>query len=80
MAKIACAVDEIRSLISDEIKTILDGDKKGEFLLLDFYMDILRLLAIHMEKRVRLYVGLVDIQLSPALKLPHLKLEQNQQH
>jgi len=35
MAKIACAVDEIRSLTSDEIKTILDGDKKGEFLLLD---------------------------------------------
>jgi len=35
MAKIACAVDEIRSLTSDEIKTILDGDKKGESLLLD---------------------------------------------
>ena len=35
MAKIACAVDGIRSLTSDEIKTILDGDKKGEFLLLD---------------------------------------------
>ncbi len=35
MAKIACAVDEIRSLTSDEIKTILDRDKKGEFLLLD---------------------------------------------
>lgn len=35
MAKIACAVDEIRSLTSDEIKTILDRDKKGEFLLVD---------------------------------------------
>ena len=35
MVKIACAVDEIRSLTSDEIKTILDRDKKGEFLLLD---------------------------------------------
>jgi len=35
VAKIACAVDEVRSLTSDEIKTILDGDKKDEFLLLD---------------------------------------------
>ena len=35
MVKVACALDEIRSLTSDEIKTILDGDKKGEFLLLD---------------------------------------------
>jgi len=35
MVKIACAVDEITSLTSDEIKTILDGDKKGEFTLLD---------------------------------------------
>jgi len=35
VAKIACAVDEIRSLTSDEIRTILDSDKKGEFLLLD---------------------------------------------
>jgi len=35
MTKIACAVDEIRSLTSDEIRTILDSDKKGEFLLLD---------------------------------------------
>ncbi len=35
MVKIACAVDEIRSLTSDEIKTTLDRDKKGEFLLLD---------------------------------------------
>lgn len=34
-AKITCAVDEIRSLTSDEIKTILNGNKKGEFLLLD---------------------------------------------
>jgi len=35
MVKVACAVDEIRSLTSDEIRTILDRDKKGEFLLLD---------------------------------------------
>jgi rhodanese-related sulfurtransferase/rubrerythrin len=35
MAKMACAVDEIRSLTPDEIKNILDRDKKGEFLLLD---------------------------------------------
>jgi rhodanese-related sulfurtransferase/rubrerythrin len=35
MTKIACAVDEIRSLTPDEIKTILDKDKRGEFLLLD---------------------------------------------
>jgi len=35
MAKITCAIDEIRSLTPDEIKTILDRDKRGEFLLLD---------------------------------------------
>jgi len=35
MAKITCAVDEIRSLTSDGIRTILDSDKRGEFLLLD---------------------------------------------
>lgn len=35
MTKIACAVDEIRSLTPDEIKAVLDKDKKGEFLLLD---------------------------------------------
>jgi len=35
MTKIACAVDEIGSLTSDEIRTILDSDKKGEFLLVD---------------------------------------------
>ena len=35
MAKITCAVDEIRSLTSDKIKAVLDGDKKDEFLLLD---------------------------------------------
>jgi rhodanese-related sulfurtransferase/rubrerythrin len=35
MTKIACAVDEIRSLTPDEVKTILDKDKRGEFLLLD---------------------------------------------
>ena len=33
--KITCAVDEIRSLTSDEIKALLDKDKKGEYLLLD---------------------------------------------
>lgn len=33
--KIACAVDEIRSLTPDEIKVILDKDEKGEFVLLD---------------------------------------------
>ena len=35
MAKIACAVDEIKSLPYGEIKTILDRDNKGEFLVLD---------------------------------------------
>jgi rhodanese-related sulfurtransferase/rubrerythrin len=35
MAKIACAVDEIRSLTPTEVKTILGKDKRGEFLLLD---------------------------------------------
>lgn len=35
MMKIACAVDEIKSLTPDEIKAILDKDKKGEYLLLD---------------------------------------------
>jgi len=35
MARITCAIDEVRSLTSDEIKAILDKDKKGEFLLLD---------------------------------------------
>ena len=33
--KIACAIDEIRQLTPDEIKSILDKDKAGEFLLLD---------------------------------------------
>jgi len=33
--KITCALDEIRGLTADDIKTILDKDKKGEFLLLD---------------------------------------------
>jgi len=33
--KITCAVDEIRGLTADEIKTILDKDRKGEFILLD---------------------------------------------
>jgi len=35
MKKIACAIDEIGSLTSGEVKSILDEDKKGEFLLLD---------------------------------------------
>lgn len=35
MAKIACAVDEIRSLTPTEVKAILGKDKRGEFLLLD---------------------------------------------
>lgn len=35
MAKMSCATDEIRSLTADEIKTILDSDETGEFLLLD---------------------------------------------
>ena len=33
--KIACAVDEIRSLTPDQAKAILDKDKKGEYLLID---------------------------------------------
>jgi hypothetical protein len=33
MATIACAVGEIRGLTADEINTILDKDKKGEYLL-----------------------------------------------
>ena len=33
--KITCAVDKIRGLTADEIKAILDKDKRGEFLLLD---------------------------------------------
>lgn len=35
MMKVACAVDEIKRLTPGEIKTILDKDKVGEFLLLD---------------------------------------------
>ena len=35
MVKIACAVDEIRSLTSGETEAILDKDKRGEFLPLD---------------------------------------------
>jgi len=35
MMKIACAVDEIRSLTPDQAKAILDKDKKGEYLLID---------------------------------------------
>jgi rhodanese-related sulfurtransferase/rubrerythrin len=33
--KIACAVDEIKGLNANEIKTILDKDKTGEYLLVD---------------------------------------------
>jgi len=32
--KITCAVDQIRGLTADEIKAILEKDKRGEFLLL----------------------------------------------
>jgi rhodanese-related sulfurtransferase len=33
--KVTCAVDEIRGLTADEIKTILDKDREGEYLLVD---------------------------------------------
>ena len=33
--KLACAADEIKTLSPGDVKTILDKDKKGEFLLLD---------------------------------------------
>jgi len=33
--KITCAVDEIRGLTANEVKTILDKDRKGEYLLVD---------------------------------------------
>jgi len=33
--KLACAVDEIRRVTPDEVRSVLDGDEKGEFLLLD---------------------------------------------
>ncbi len=35
MTKLACAVDEIKTLAPSEVKTVLDRDKKGEYLLLD---------------------------------------------
>ena len=35
MMKMTCAVDEIRGLTANEIKTILDKDKVGEYLLVD---------------------------------------------
>jgi rhodanese-related sulfurtransferase len=35
VTKLACAVDEIKTLASGEVKAVLDKDKKGEFLLLD---------------------------------------------
>ena len=35
MAKLACAVDEIKMLAHGEVKAVLDKDKKGDFLLLD---------------------------------------------
>ncbi len=35
MTKLACAVDEIKTLAPGEIKAVLDKDKKGDFLLLD---------------------------------------------
>lgn len=33
--KIACAADKIRALKPGELKDILDGDKTGEYLLVD---------------------------------------------
>ena len=35
MMKVTCAVDEIERLAPGKIKTLLDKDRKGEFLLLD---------------------------------------------
>jgi rhodanese-related sulfurtransferase/rubrerythrin len=35
MIKIACAIDEIKSLSPDETRAILDKDSKGEYILLD---------------------------------------------
>ena len=35
MTKLACAVDEIKTLAPDEVRAVLDKDKKGGFLLLD---------------------------------------------
>jgi rhodanese-related sulfurtransferase/rubrerythrin len=35
MTKLACAVDEIKTLAPGEVKAVLDKDKKGDFLLLD---------------------------------------------
>ena len=35
MTKLACAVDEIKTLAPGEVKAVLDKDKKGEFLLLE---------------------------------------------
>ena len=35
MTKLACAVDEIKTLAPGEVKAVLDKDKKGNFLLLD---------------------------------------------
>jgi len=35
MMKVACAVDKIKALKPKELKTILDNDKSGEYLLVD---------------------------------------------
>ena len=35
MTKLACAIDEIKTLAPGEVKAVLDKDKKGDFLLLD---------------------------------------------
>jgi len=35
VTKLACAVDEIKTLAPSEVQAVLDKDKKGEFLLLD---------------------------------------------
>jgi len=33
--KLACAADEVTSVTPDEVRSVLDGDEKGEYLLLD---------------------------------------------
>ena len=52
MAKTACAVDEIKSLSPDEIKTILDKDKKGEFLLLDVRQSLVSIVYSSLPKQL----------------------------
>lgn len=33
--KLACAADEVTSVTPDEVRSVLDRDEKGEYLLLD---------------------------------------------